>query len=156
MGVNFQSTYHTVTPYLIVKDAAAAIEFYKAAFGATEIMRMAGPDGTIMHAELKIGDSAIMMGEENLKWGSRSPLSLGGTPAGICVYFPDVDAKFTGAVAAGAKVLRPVMDQFYGDRSGTVTDPFGHQWTIATHIEDVSAEEMGRRFQAEMKKFAAA
>lgn len=156
MAVSYHANYHTATPYLIVKGAAAAIEFYKAVFGATETMRMAMPDGTIMHAEVKIGDSTIMIGEENPQWGARGPNSLGGSPVGLCLYFPDVDARFAGAVAAGAKVQRPVVDQFYGDRSGTVIDPFGHQWTLATHIEDVSEEEMARRFQAEMQKFAAA
>jgi PhnB protein len=147
--------YHTATPYLIIKGAAAAIEFYKKVFGATEVMRMAGPGGAIMHAEIKVGDSIIMLGEENPQWGATAPTSLGGSPVGLCLYFPDVDARFSLAVASGASVKRPVQDQFYGDRSGTVIDPFGHVWTIATHIEDVPPEEMHRRFQAEMKKFAA-
>jgi PhnB protein len=156
MSVPFQPTaYHTATPYIIVKGAAAAIEFYKQALGATEIMRMAGPDGCIMHAEIKIGDSIIMLGEENPQWGAMSPQSLGGSPVGLCVYYPDVDVRFATAVAAGAKVERPVVDQFYGDRSGTVVDPYGHKWTLATHIEDVAPEKMSRRFEAEMKKFAA-
>jgi PhnB protein len=147
--------YHTATPYLIVKGAADAIEFYKKVFGATEVVRMAMPDGSIAHAEVKIGDSLIMLGEENPQWGAKSPRTLGGTPVGLCLYFPDVDAKFDGAVAAGATVERPVQDQFYGDRSGTVTDPFGHKWTIATHIEDVTPEEMKRRM-AEFAKSQAA
>src|SRR4051794_16080479 len=100
--------FHTLTPYLIVKGAAAAIDFYKSVFGATEIMRMAGPDGAICHAGVKVGDSTIMLGEENLKWGARSPQTLGGSPVGLCLYFPDVDARFAAAVAAGARVLRPV------------------------------------------------
>jgi len=144
--------YHTVTPYLIVKGAAAAIEYYKSIFGATEVIRMAGPDGAICHAEIKIGDSNIMLGEENAKWGAMSPQSIGGSPIGLCVYFPDVDARFAKAVAAGGTVEKPVQDQFYGDRSGTISDPFGHKWTIATHIEDVSHEEMGRRMQKLMSE----
>jgi PhnB protein len=140
--------YHTVTPYLIIKGAAAALEFYKKAFGAIELFRMPGPDGAIMHAEIKIGDSPIMFGEENPGMGAVSPKTLGGTPVGICLYVPDVDALATQAVAAGATVVRPVQDQFYGDRSGTFTDPYGHQWTLATHKEDVSHEEMARRMAA--------
>ena len=137
--------YHTATPYLIVKGAADAIEFYKAAFGATELMRLDMPGGIVCHAEIKIGDSVIMLGDENPKWGAVGPQTIGGTPVGLCLYFPDVDAKFAAAVAGGAKVERPVQDQFYGDRSGTVVDPFGHKWTIATHVEDVSPEEMQAR-----------
>ena len=156
MSVPFQPAgYHTATPYLVVKGAAAAIEFYKKAFGASEVMRMAAPDGSIMHAEIKIGDSIIMLGEENPQWGAISPQTLGGSPVGLCIYYPDVDARYATALAAGAKVERPLKDQFYGDRSGTVVDPFGHKWTLATHIEDVAPDEMDRRFQAEMKKFAA-
>lgn len=146
--------YHTATPYLVAKGAAAAIDFYKSVFGATEVLRMAGPDGTIMHAEIKIGDSIIMLAEEMPGWGFSSPSTLGGSPVGLCLYFPDVDARFAAAVAAGATVKRPVQDQFYGDRSGTIIDPAGHIWTIATHIEDVPPEEMCRRFEAEMKKMA--
>jgi PhnB protein len=142
--------YHTVTPYLIVKGAAAAIEFYKKAFGAKELVRMPGPDGSVMHAEIKIGDSPIMLGDENPQMDTRGPKALGGTPVGICLYVKDVDALAAQAVAAGATVQRPVMDQFYGDRSGTFGDPFGHQWTIATHIEDVSPQEMRKRMQAAM------
>jgi PhnB protein len=143
--------YHTVTPYLIVNDAAAALEFYKKAFGAKELMRFPGPGGKIMHAEFKIGDSPIMLGDENPEMGARSPQSLGGSPVGICIYVTDVDKLAAQAVGAGAKVVRPVQDQFYGDRSGTFTDPFGHQWTIATHKEDVSMEEMNKRMAAAMK-----
>jgi len=146
--------YHTATPYLIVKGAAAAIDFYKKVFGATEIVRMAGPDGTVMHGEVKIGDSMIMLGEEMPAWGGTSPATLGGSPVGICLYFPDVDARVKLALVNGATVKRPVQDQFYGDRSGTITDPFGHVWTIATHIEDVPPGEMNQRFEAEMKKMA--
>ncbi len=144
--------YHTLTPYLIVKGAAAAIDFYKSIFGAVEVMRLPGPDGAIAHAELKIGDSNIMLGEESPTWGAMSPKSLGGSPVGLCVYFPDVDARFAKALGAGATVEKPVQDQFYGDRSGTISDPFGHKWTIATHIEDVTPEEMGRRMGELMKK----
>ena len=144
--------FHTATPYLIVKDAAAAIDFYKKAFGAEEIMRMPGPGGRIMHAEIKIGDSPIMLGEECPEFGAKSPETLGGTPIGLCLYVEDVDARFKQAVGAGAKATRPVMDQFYGDRSGNVTDPFGHQWTIATHKEDLTVPQIMERFEAFMKQ----
>lgn len=146
--------YHTATPYLVIKGAAAAIEFYKTVFGATEVMRMDGPGGSVMHAEVKIGDSVIMLGEEMPAWGSSSPSTLGGSPVGICLYFPDVDARVALALKNGATAKRPVQNQFYGDRSGTITDPFGHLWTIATHVEDVAPAEMQRRFEAEMKKMA--
>jgi PhnB protein len=144
--------YHTATPYLVIKGAAAAIDFYKKVFGATEIMRMPGPGGTVMHAELKFGDSIIMMADEFPDMGFRGPQSIGGTPVGINLYFPDVDARFALALKNGATEKRPVQNQFYGDRSGTIVDPFGHLWTIATHVEDVAPEEMNRRFEAEMKK----
>jgi PhnB protein len=137
--------YHTATPYLIVQGGAKAIEFYKNAFGATEILRMAQPDGKIGHAEIKIGDSTIMLADESPERGSRSPQSLGGTPVSILLYVEKVDAVTQQAVAAGAKVVRPVANQFYGDRTGTVQDPFGHQWHIATHVEDVAPEELKRR-----------
>jgi PhnB protein len=140
--------YHTATPYLIVKDAARAIEFYKKAFGATELMRMPGPGGKIGHAEIKIGDSPIMLADEVPGMGFRSPESLGGSPISILLYVEDVDVVFSEALAAGAKVQRPVADQFYGDRTGGVTDPFGHVWYIATHKEDVSPEEMKKRAAA--------
>ncbi|PYV22920.1 MAG: glyoxalase [Acidobacteria bacterium] len=140
--------YHTATPYLIVNDGAGAIEFYKKAFGATELFRMAGPDGKIGHAEIKIGDSPIMLADEVPAMGHRSPQSLGGSPVSILLYVEDVDAVFNQAVAAGAKVARPVADQFYGDRTGGVTDPFGHAWYIATHKEDVSSEELQKRAAA--------
>jgi len=144
--------YHTATPYLIVKDAARAIEFYKKAFGAIELMRMTQQDGRIGHAEIKIGDSPIMLADEFPEMGARSPAALGGSPVSVLLYVQDVDAVFNQAVAAGAKVTRPVKDQFYGDRSGGVTDPFGHQWHIATHKEDVTPEEMKRRQEAFFKK----
>jgi PhnB protein len=140
--------YHTATPYLIVKDAARAIEFYKKAFGAMELMRMANPSGKIGHAEIKIGDSPIMLADEVPEMGHRSPESLGGSPVSILLYVQDVDTVFNQAVAAGAKVQRPVADQFYGDRTGGVTDPFGHVWYVATHMEDVSPEEMRKRAAA--------
>ncbi len=140
--------YHTATPYLIVKDAARAIEFYKKAFGATELMRMADASGKIGHAEIKIGDSPIMLADEVPGMGYRSPESLGGSPVSILLYVEDVDAVFNQAVAAGAKVERPVKDQFYGGRTGGVTDPFGHVWYIATHKEDVSPEELQKRAAA--------
>src|SRR4051794_33018507 len=139
--------YHAVTPYLIISGAAKALEFYKKALGATEVMRL-DHGGKIGHAEIKLGDSHVMLADEFPEMGARSPLSIGGTPVGICLYVPNVDAVFKQAVDAGAKVDRPVQDQFYGDRSGTVIDPFGHKWTIATHIEDVSPEEIGKRMAA--------
>jgi PhnB protein len=144
--------YHTVTPYLIVSGAAGAIEFYKKAFGATEVMRMADPSGKVGHAEIKIGDSRIMLADEFPEMGARSPQSLGGSAVHMLLYVEDVDARFARAITAGAKTVRPVKDQFYGDRSGTLTDPFGHSWTIATHKEDVPAEELRRRSEAAMKE----
>ena len=146
--------YHTVTPFITVRGAAKAIEFYKAALGATEVMRFEGPGGVVAHAEIEVCGSRVMLADEMPEWGNRGPETLGGTSGGLCVFVPDVDAAFAKAVAAGAKALKPVMDQFYGDRSGTVTDPFGHVWTLATHIEDVSVEEMQRRL-AELMKPAA-
>jgi PhnB protein len=140
--------YHSVTPYLIVSGAAQALDFYKRAFGAEERMRMPGPDGKIMHAEIQIGDSIVMLADEFPEMGATSPQSLGGTPMGLCIYLENVDARFQQAVAAGAKIERPLQDQFYGDRSGTVIDPFGHKWTLASHIEDVEPEEMERRMAA--------
>jgi PhnB protein len=137
--------YHTATPYLIIGGAAAAIRFYKLAFDAIELVHLPGPDGRIAHAEIKIGDSVIMLADEVLDMGFRSPRSLGGSPVSLLLYVEDVDAVFRRSVAAGALVLRPVANQFYGDRSGTLEDPFGHLWTIATHIEDVPVEEIARR-----------
>ena len=137
--------YHTATPYLCVKGAAEALTFYKKAFGATEIMRMDGPDGKIGHAEIKIGDSPIMLADEHPEMNFRSPKTLGGSPVSLMLYVEDVDAFAAKAVEAGLKVLRPVTDQFYGDRSGHFEDPFGHTWAISTHKEDVSPEEMARR-----------
>jgi PhnB protein len=140
--------YHTVTPYMTVRGAAQALDFYKAAFGATEVLRMPMPDGSVAHAEFKIGDSIIMMGEENPAWGNKSPQALGGTPTGLMIYVPDCDAVFARALAAGATVMKPLENQFYGDRSGTVIDPFGHAWTVATHVEDVPPAEMQTRMDA--------
>ena len=139
--------HHGATPYLCCKDAARAIEFYERAFGATELFRLAEPSGRIGHAELKIGDALIMLSDEYAEWGVRSPQSLGGSPVSIHLYVEDVDALAARAVAAGATLQRPVTDQFYGDRSGSLVDPFGHRWNIATHKEDVSAEEMQRRYE---------
>ena len=133
--------YHTTTPYLIIDGAARALEFYKQAFGATELMRMPGPDGRVMHAEIRIGDSPIMLADEVAEMGYRGPQAYGGTSVSLMLYVENVDAAFERAVAAGAKVLRPLQNQFYGDRSGTVSDPFGHVWTLASHVEDVSPEE---------------
>jgi PhnB protein len=140
--------YHTATPYLTIKNAANAIEFYKRAFGATETMRMATPDGKIGHAEIRIGDSPIMLSDEFPEMGTRSPESLGGSAVMIHLYVEDADALSNQAVQAGAKVLAPVADQFYGDRGGKLADPFGHLWWIATHKEDVPPDEMSKRVKA--------
>ncbi len=144
--------YHTATPYLIVSDAAGAIEFYKTAFGATELLRMPGPGGKLMHAEIKIGDSPIMLADEFPEMDIRGPQSLGRSPGAILLYVEDVDARFSQAITAGAKEKKPIADQFYGDRSGTLEDPFGHVWNIATHKEDLTAEEINERFEASMKQ----
>jgi len=144
--------YHSVTPYLIIKGATEAIDFYKKAFGATELFRMPAPGGKIGHAEIKIGDSPIMLADESPEMGHKSPQTLGGSPISIMIYVADVDTVFKQAIAAGGKEQRPVKDQFYGDRSGTLEDPFGHVWHVATHKEDVSPEEMERR----MKSYTAA
>ncbi len=140
--------YPRVIPNLICQDAARALDFYKEIFGATELMRMASPDRKVVHAELRIGDSVIMLGDEFPEYGNRSPQSLGGSPVTLGIYVEDVDAVTAKAVAAGAKVLIPVADQFYGDRAGRIADPFGHLWIISTHIEDVPPEEMDRRAAA--------
>ena len=146
--------YHSVTPYLIVNGAAKAMDFYKRAFGAVELMRMARPDGKIGHAEMRIGDSAIMLADEHPEMGYRSPQSLGGAAVSLMVYVERVDDVFGRAVAGGAKELRAIKDQFYGDRSGTLQDPFGHTWTVATHVEDVPPEEMRRRAEKFMQSGA--
>ena len=140
--------YTAVTPYLIISGAGDAIEFYTKVFGATEVMRFAQPDGKVGHAEIQIGDAKVMLADESPEQGYRSPKSIGGSGSGVMLYLADVDGVFARAVAAGCTVHQPVTDQFYGDRSGAVVDPFGHMWTIATHIEDVSEEEMQRRMQA--------
>ncbi|MGH9814838.1 MAG: VOC family protein [Candidatus Acidiferrales bacterium] len=142
--------YRTVTPYLIIRDAAKAIDFYKKAFGAEEVMRMPAPDGKIGHAEIKIGDSMIMLSDENLQWGNKSPQTLNGTPVGVFLYVPDVDATFKQAVAAGATERMALADQFWGDRYGKVSDPFGHEWSLATHVEDVAPAEMEERMKKAM------
>jgi PhnB protein len=147
--------YRTATPYLIVKGAVDAIEFYKRAFGATEMLRMADPQGGVAHAEIKIGDSVIMLADEHPSMGYRGPRSIGGSSVSILLYLEDVDAVFARAIKAGAKSQRPVMNQFYGDRSGTLEDPFGHVWTVATHVEDVPPAEMKRRAEAAMSAAAA-
>jgi len=138
--------YHSVTPYLIVKGAAKAIDYYKKAFGATEIMRFPGPNDTVMHAEIQIGDSRIMLADESRDY--KAPQVGSGSPVSLMIYVPDVDKVFNQAVSAGAKSARPVEDQFYGDRLGTLVDPFGHVWSVATHKEDVSEQEMQRRMAA--------
>ena len=134
--------YHTVTPYLSVDGAAAAIEFYKSAFGAKELFRMTDEGGRVGHAELQIGDSRLMLADEYPEMSFRGPKFLGGTPVMLHLYVDDVDTWFARAVAAGARVSRPVRDEFYGDRTGSVEDPFGHRWSLATHVRDVSEEEM--------------
>lgn len=139
--------YHSVTPYLIIKGAADAIEFYKKAFGATELFRMEN-DGKVGHAEIKIGDSPIMLSDEHPEMGYVSPKTLGGSPVGIMIYVEDVDTTFNRAIKSGGVETKPLQDQFYGDRSGTLTDPFGHVWTVATHKEDVAPEEMEKRMAA--------
>jgi len=140
--------YHTATPYLIVNGGARAIEFYKQAFGAAEVVRMDAPGGKVGHAEIKIGDSHIMLADEYPEMDARSPQAIGGTPVGLMLYLQDCVSVVAEAVSLGAKVVKPVQDQFYGDRSGTILDPFGHKWTVATHKEDVSPEEMQKRAAA--------
>lgn len=139
--------YHSVTPYLVIKGAADAIEYYKKAFGATEIFRM-DHEGKIGHAEIKIGDSHIMLSDEHPEMGYIGPQTLGGTPVSLMIYVDDVDKTYPGAIAAGGQELKALQDQFYGDRSGTLKDPFGHVWTVATHKEDVTPEEMDKRMAA--------
>ena len=140
--------YHTVTPYISLKNAAKALDFYGRAFGAEVLVRMDMPDGRIGHAEIKIGDSRVMLADEMPDMAdavARSPQTLGGTSFGLMIYMDDVDKRFARAIEAGAVVKRAVQDQFYGDRTGTLQDPFGHVWTIGTHVEDVSPEEMKKR-----------
>ena len=142
--------WNSLTAYISVKGALDAIEFYKNAFGAKETGRLTMPDGSIGHAELEIGDSKIMLAEENEQWGNLSPQTVGGSPVSLCLYVEDVDAVFAKALEAGASVTGEmvVKDQFYGDRTGGITDPFGHKWSIMTHIEDVSFQEMQKRMNA--------
>jgi PhnB protein len=137
--------YHTLTPYLTVRGGMEALAFYEKAFGATELFRMDGPDGKLMHAEMRLGDSPFMLADEFEEWGNRSPATIGATGSSLMVYVEDVDAIFQRAVEAGAKVVMPVKDQFYGDRTGMVEDPFGHRWSLATHVEDVPPDELERR-----------
>jgi PhnB protein len=151
-GKSIPEGYHSITPYLAVDGAADAIAFYKAAFGATEVMRMAAPGGKVGHAEVEIGGSRIMLADEHPDMGFRSPKAIGGSPVSLHLYVEDVDAVTRQAVAAGAKERRPVRDQFYGDRSGTLEDPFGHVWHIATHKEDLSPDELKRRAEEAMKQ----
>ena len=146
--------YHTVTPYLAVDDAAAAIDYYKKAFGATERVRMDTPDGRIGHAELEIGDSLVMLADPFPEASTRPPSELGGTTGSVFLYVEDVDAVVKRAVDAGATVTMEVADQFWGDRFGTVTDPFGQVWSVATHVEDVPPEEMAERAKAAMAAMA--
>jgi PhnB protein len=140
--------YPRVTPYLIVDDADAAIDFYSSVLGATERMRLAGPDGRVGHAELDIGDSMIMLADEHLDMDIRGPRSVGGTPVTLHVYVDDADNVFARAVDAGAKALQPMEDKFYGDRAGQFEDPFGHRWNVATHVQDVAPAEMSKRAAA--------
>jgi PhnB protein len=139
---------HTVGPYLCVDGAAAAIDFYTDVFDASETYRIPAPDGKIGHAEVKIGDSLVMLSDEYPEMNVRGPKTIGGSPVTLTVFVPDVDATFAKALAAGATEVRPVEDQFYGDRAGQIEDPFGHRWSIHTHIEDVSPEEIDRRAAA--------
>jgi PhnB protein len=146
--------YHSVTPYLAVDDAAAAIEYYTKAFGAKESVRMDGPEGTIAHAELEVGDSRVMLSDALPQFATRPPKELGGTSASILMYVEDVDAVVKRAVDAGATISMEVSDQFWGDRFGTIKDPFGHVWSIATHVEDVPPEEMAERAKEAMASMA--
>jgi PhnB protein len=144
--------YHTLTPYMTVRDAARAIEFYKKAFGATERGVMKDPTGKVMHAELLIGDSIVMLADEYPDYGALSPETVGGSSMGLHIYVDNVDAAFDRAIKAGARVEMPVMDQFWGDRYGKLKDPFGHKWSIATHTKDLSADEMKRGMEDAMAK----
>jgi PhnB protein len=147
--------FHSVTPSLTVRNAAQAIDFYKKALGAEELMRMTGPDGKIGHAEVKIGDSIIFLNDENPAWGTKSPQTLGGTCSGLYIYVEDVDKAFQRAVEAGGQAKMPVADMFWGDRMGHLVDPFGHNWTLATHTKDMTMEEMKegeKKFYAQMQQ----
>ena len=144
--------YRTITPYLCVDDGAAAIDFYTRVFGAKERMRMPAPDGRIGHAELTVGDSVLMLSDEYPEMEIRGPKTVGGTPVTLSIYVEDVDDVVARAVTAGAKLRREVQDQFYGDRSGQIEDPFGHVWSVQTHVEDVAPDEMQRRAAAAMQQ----
>jgi uncharacterized glyoxalase superfamily protein PhnB len=146
--------FHSVTPSIIVRGAAEAIEFYKRAFGAEEVSRMEGPDGKVMHAEIRIGDSIVMLGDESPEWCALSPLSTNGLSSSLHIYVDDADAAFERALRAGAKVRYPIENAFWGDRYGKITDPFGHEWGIATHVKDVSPKEMQQAAEAWMAKAA--
>lgn len=146
--------YGTVTPSLTVRDCAKALDFYKEALGAEERMRAPGPEGSVWHAEIQVGDSVVMLNDEYPEQGARGPQTLGGTPVGMWVYVEDVDAAFERAVDAGAEPSMPPADMFWGDRMGSVVDPFGHKWTFATHVEDVSPEEMQKRQKEAMEQWA--
>lgn len=142
--------YHSVTPYLILDDATRALEFYKKALGAVELLRMPAPGGRIGHAEIRIGNSPIMLADESPEMGAKSARTFGGSPISLMIYVEDVDARVAQAVAAGAKLVRPVANQFYGDRTGGVDDPFGYHWYLATHIEDVPPDELAKRAEKVM------
>jgi PhnB protein len=144
--------YNSITPYLIIKGASGAIDYYKKAFGAIETVRMPQPDGRVGHAEVKIGEAVVMLADEFPEMNIVSPTTLGNTSVSLLLYVDDADATFNKAVALGGQVEKPMADQFYGDRTGTIKDPFGHKWTIATHKEDVAPEEMKRRMAAMAKK----
>ena len=146
--------YHSVTPYLVIKGASAAIDYYKRVFGATERMRMDAPGGMIGHAELNVGDSVVMLADEFAEQGFRGPRAFGGSPVSLLLYVENVDDVWKRAIQAGAKELKPLSDQFYGDRMGTLEDPFGHVWSLATHVEDIPPEEMQRRSEEMMKQQA--
>ena len=148
--------YNSITPYLVVRGAAQAIDYYKNVFGATETVRMNGPDGKIGHAELKIGNSHIMLADENPSMGAghSSAATIGSTPVSLYVYLPDVDKVIERATTSGAKILKPVEDQFYGDRTGFIQDPFGHLWCVATHVEDVKPKDMEARMKKMMTQAA--
>jgi PhnB protein len=149
------SGYHVVTPAIVVRDAAQAIDFYQRAFGAEEVSRMKAPDGSIMHAEIRIGDSIVMLGEENEQWGTKSPLSTNGNPGSLHMYVADADAAFQRAVDAGASVTYPLEDAFWGDRYGKVRDPFGHEWGIATRVREMTDEQVEKAGQEWMAQAAA-
>ncbi len=146
--------YRSLTPYLVVRDAVAALDFYAKAFSAREKVRMSMPDGSVMHAEIQIGDSMLMLSEENPAWGAKSPLLLGGSGAHVMIYTKDVDAFVARAVAAGCSIEFPITNQFWGDRYGKIKDPYGHQWSVGTHVEDVGPKEMARRADAAAKQMA--